>query len=123
MPAPYKPFEAFQRDQTLWMSYTNQQVRAQVQQTNEGTLGIAALGTLVGAGVGAAACGGRGAAIGAASGVVSRDSCCWSHGHKTQYFVQQRYNIAYSQCMHARGDQVPGFASPTVPPPPPSLGR
>jgi hypothetical protein len=26
--------------------------------------------------------------------------------------LQQRYDLAYAQCMYARGNQVPGFAPP-----------
>jgi hypothetical protein len=41
--------------------------------------------------------------------------------------VQQRYNMAYMQCMYAKGNQIPvargsvapGYSSHTPPPPPP----
>jgi len=39
----------------------------------------------------------------------------------TQGSAQRAYNIAYQQCMYARGAQVPGYAAPRyVPPPPPT---
>ena len=31
--------------------------------------------------------------------------------------LQQRYHIACSQCMYARGNQVPGMHPPITPPP------
>jgi hypothetical protein len=40
--------------------------------------------------------------------------------------VQQRYDVAYSQCMYSRGNQVPGYVQPPppayAPPPPPPPG-
>ena len=33
--------------------------------------------------------------------------------------LQQRYDLAYSQCMYSRGNQVPGFQPSYAPPPPP----
>jgi hypothetical protein len=33
--------------------------------------------------------------------------------------VQWQYDTAYQQCMYARGNQVPGHQSATIPPPPP----
>lgn len=36
--------------------------------------------------------------------------------------IQQRYDVAFSQCMYSRGNQVPGFA-PNVPLSAPPPGR
>jgi hypothetical protein len=41
---------------------------------------------------------------------------------QAQQTLQQRYDIAYTQCMYARGNQVPGYgAASSVPPPPPPI--
>jgi peptidoglycan hydrolase-like protein with peptidoglycan-binding domain len=43
--------------------------------------------------------------------------------------IQQRYDVAYSQCMYSKGDQVPGFQpvvaepAPAYAPPPPPRPR
>jgi hypothetical protein len=46
-----------------------------------------------------------------------------SQAQATGQSIQQRYDIAYSQCMYSRGNQVPGYVAPVTPayaaPPPP----
>ena len=125
MPAPYKPFEVFQQDQAVCMGYANQLVAGGAEAANSQAFGTAALGTVLGAGLGAAigaAAGapGIGAAIGAASGAVVGTGYAAPPAYGSQYGLQQRYDWAYSQCMYAKGNQVPGFAPPTTPPPPTS---
>ena len=42
-----------------------------------------------------------------------------------EWALQRRYDIAYMQCMYARGNQIPGVSQTytgTVPPPPPPPG-
>src|SRR5262245_44959483 len=70
MPAPYKPFEVFQQDQSACMQYGSQMVAGGASSANTQAVGTAAVGTALGAGLGAAAGGGPGAAIGAAGGAV-----------------------------------------------------
>ena len=128
MPAPNKPFEVFQQDQAICTQYAGQQVAGGSQSANSAAVGSAVVGTLLGAGLGAAAGGGSGAAIGAASGAVA--GTVWGSGPAwaDQYGLQQHYDIAYSQCMYAKGNQVPGYyyappgASFPPPPPPPAGG-
>lgn len=127
MPAPNKPFQAFEEDQAVCKQYASQQVAGQAERANNSAVGSALIGTVLGAGLGAAIGGGRGAAIGAASGagvgtVVGANGSTYSN-----MSIQRRYDIAYSQCMYARGNQVPGYvAAPTryaePPPPPPPSG-
>ncbi len=119
MPAPNKPFEVFQQDQAICTQYANQTVAGGAQEANNQALGIAALGTILGAGLGAAVGGGSGAAIGAASGALGGTLVSAGPQGAQQYTLQQRYDLAYSQCMYAKGNQVPGYAAPTAPPPPP----
>src|SRR5215813_8273980 len=58
MPAPYKPFEVFQQDQAACMQYGNQMVAGGASAANNQAVGTAAVGTVLGAGLGAAAGGG-----------------------------------------------------------------
>jgi outer membrane protein OmpA-like peptidoglycan-associated protein len=125
MPAANKPFEVFQQDQAVCTQYASQQVGGAAQEANSKAVGTAVVGTLLGAGLGAAVGGGQGAAVGAASGAVVGTAIGANGAAYSQYSLQQRYDIAYSQCMYAKGNQLPGYyygptyAAPAPPPPPP----
>jgi uncharacterized protein YcfJ len=130
MPGPNKPFEAFNEDQAICKQFAEQQIggaqQAQNNATNQTLIG-AGVGTLLGAGLGAAIGGGRGAAIGAGAGALGGTAIGASQGERSTMSLQQRYNIAYSQCMYSRGNQVPGYVQPSAPsaappPPPPPPG-
>lgn len=127
MPGPNKPFDVFQTDQAVCRQFAEQQVGgpnvASQTGTNQTLVG-AGVGTLLGAGLGAAIGGGRGAAIGAGAGALGGTAVGASQAQQSGMSIQRRYNIAYSQCMYARGNQVPGYvqsapASAAPPPPPP----
>jgi hypothetical protein len=119
MPAPGKPFDVFQGDQAICKDFASGQVRGGAQQANNNQVGTAVIGTLLGAGLGAAIGGGRGAAIGAGAGALGGTAVGSGPAAQAQYSLQQRYDMAYSQCMYSRGNQVPGFAPAGSPPPPP----
>lgn len=116
MPAPNKPFDVFQHDQTVCQEYANTLLAPLVQQADGQAIWSALIGTALGAAVG----GGRGAGIGAASGAIVGTST----GALSSQFAGmtlQQFEIAFSHCMYAKGNQVPGF-QPNVyvlPPPPP----
>jgi hypothetical protein len=129
MPAPNKPFEVFRQDQDVCTQYASQQVGGGAQVANSEQFGTAVITTLLGAGLGAAIGGGSGAAIGAASGALAGTVVGAGPAWADQYGLQQRYDIAYSQCMYAKGNQLPGnyYAPPSgssfpPPPPPPPAG-
>jgi len=68
----------------------------------------AVIGTIVGAAAGAAIGGSSsGAAVGAGSGLLIGSAMGTSAGTYSGYAVQQRYDIGYTQCMYAKGHQVP----------------
>lgn len=119
MPPPNKPFDAFQQDQAMCRQFADLQTAGQAEAANNQAVGGAILGTVLGAGLGAAIGGGRGAAIGAASGAALGTGVGASNSQAQQYSIQQRYDMAYSQCMYSRGNQVPGYAPSPPPPPPP----
>ncbi|MGH7002094.1 MAG: hypothetical protein ACREEA_11375, partial [Stellaceae bacterium] len=52
MPAPNKPFSQFQDDQTICKNFADQQVAGAAQSANNSALGAAAIGTVLGAGLG-----------------------------------------------------------------------
>ncbi|WP_428489125.1 YMGG-like glycine zipper-containing protein [Rhodopila sp.] len=117
MPAPGKPFDVFQGDQALCKQFATNETQGGAQSANNRQVGTAVIGTLLGAGLGAAIGGGRGAAIGAGAGALGGTAVGAGPAGQAQGSLQQRYNLAYSQCMYSRGNQVPGFAPAGSPPP------
>jgi uncharacterized protein YcfJ len=110
MPGQNKSFDQFAADQQVCQGYANAQTAPLSQQANNQALGSALLTTALGAGLGAAVGGGRGAAIGAASGAVVGGAVGAQGSSLAGMSIQQQFNIFYSQCMYARGNQVPGFS-------------
>jgi outer membrane lipoprotein SlyB len=128
LPAAGKPFDQFQLDDMVCRQYAQQQVGvAPGQAATQSAVNTAVLGTAIGAAAGAAigaATGhpGVGAAVGAGGGLLTGTAAGAQAGAVSSGALQARYDIAYVQCMYAKGDQVPGVVaspSPTVPPPPP----
>jgi hypothetical protein len=127
LPGGGKPFDQFQVDDVVCRQYAQQQIgvtpgEAGTQNTVQG----AAIGTVVGAAAGAAigaAAGnaGVGAAVGAGTGLLMGTAAGAESGYAAAGTLQWRYDVAYVQCMYAKGNQVPGAAaapSSYVPPPP-----
>jgi hypothetical protein len=128
LPTPGKPFEVFQAEDASCKLWASQQIGLTPQETvNQNTAAGAVGGTLLGAGLGAAigaASGnpGAGAAIGAGSGLFAGTALGASSGQACGWEAQRRYDIAYQQCMYAKGNQIPGQMQRSrraYPPPPP----
>ena len=119
MPAANKPFEAFAQEQTDCEHYASDQVAGGAQAANNRALGATALGAMLGLGVGAATGSGRAATVGAATGGAIGAAVGANQSGYAGYSLQQRYDIAYSQCMYAKGNYVPGMVAAAPPPPPP----
>jgi len=131
MPGPGKPPDQFNAYQAACQSYASAQVAPLTAQANNQAVGSALLTTVLGAGIGAAIGGGRGAAYGAAGGALLGTTAAAQGSSIAGMGIQQQYDIFYSQCMYARGNQVPGFTpnmyaippypgpGPGAPPPPP----
>jgi len=127
MPGPGKSFDVFQADQANCKGYAASQVQGQADAANQQAVGAGVLSTVLGAGLGAAIGGaagnaGAGAAIGAASGAGLGTAYGANGSAYAQMSIQQQYDNAFSQCMYAKGEQVPGFAPLAPPPPPPTAG-
>ncbi len=133
LPAPGKPIEQFQADDALCRQWAVQQAGGPPgAPATQNTAVGAAVGTAVGAGLGAligAAAGhaGTGAAIGAGTGLLGGMAAGANADQMVGWKAQRRYDIAYQQCMYAKGNQIPGvawrtqrsFVAPPLPPPPP----
>jgi hypothetical protein len=134
LPGPEKTFEQFQADDAICRQWAAQQIGQSPQQTvSQNTATGAIAGTVIGAGLGAAigaASGhaGGGAAIGAGSGLLVGTAAGANAGQYYGQEAQRRYDIAYTQCMYAKGNDVPGMVTRPrrsqriLPPPPPPPG-
>jgi len=134
LPPPGKPFELFQAEDAICRQWAAQQIGQSPQETiNQNTAAGAVVGTVIGAGLCAAigsASGhaGTGAAIGAASGLLLGTAAGADSARVYGWEAQRRYDIAYMQCMYAKGNQIPGIVTRTrsirrmPPPPPPGSG-
>lgn len=121
MPGPGKTLPQFQGEDATCRGYALQQTgfASPSQAATQSALGSAAVGTVVGAAAGAAigaASGnpGAGAAIGAGSGLVLGSAVGAGNAEASEESVQQRYDVAYAQCMTTQGDKVqaPPAAAP-----------
>jgi hypothetical protein len=134
LPGGGKSFEQFQADDAMCRQWAYQQTGMTAgQAVNQSGFTSAALGTILGAAAGAAlgAAAGNpalGAAAGAGGGLLFGSASGLGAAQYSGYAVQQRYDIAYQQCMYARGNQIPGVirnayrggpATVPLPPPPP----
>jgi len=114
LPAPGKSFGEFQAEDANCKWWASQQSGLSTQETvNQNTLSAAVIGTVIGAGLGAAigaisANPGMGAAVGAGSGLLGGTISGANAGQGYAWEAQRRYDIAYQQCMYAKGNQVAG---------------
>jgi hypothetical protein len=113
LPAQGKPFAQFQQEDFGCRNYAQQQTSGgpTAQQANNAALGSAAVGTALGAAAGAAlgsigGAAGVGAAVGGGTGLLLGGAAGSSNAQASQYSLQQRYDVAYTQCMFANGNKV-----------------
>jgi outer membrane lipoprotein SlyB len=135
LPGTGKSFEQFQADDAVCRQFASQQTGTSVDETGaKNTVTGAAVGTVLGAALGAAigAAAGSpatGAAVGAGAGLLGGTAVGAGNAQTSQVSVQRRYDASYTQCMYAKGHQVPvargsqpayaAPAAPATPPPPP----
>jgi hypothetical protein len=138
LPGNGKNFDQFRNDDYLCRQFANQQTDFKTPKSSAAFSGIesTAIGTALGAAAGAAFGGGRGAAVGAGAGLLGGGLVGSGTAHSSSTINQERYDIAYIQCMYANGHRVPvsgGLAeesrrntnqdSYSYPPAPASSGR
>jgi hypothetical protein len=115
MAGPGKTFDVFQSDNMSCRNFAAQQVEGQADAANKRAVGTALLTTALGAATGAAggSLGGNaggGAAVGGAVGAGAGSAIGAMNNSEDQAGIQGQYDNAYSQCMYAKGEQVPGYA-------------
>lgn len=123
MPAPNKPFEAFVQDDQLCRNWAASSSRGG-REPGDQLLASTVTGTLIGAAAGALTGDHHGAGAGAAFGTVAGAGFGSEQSAATAWGAQRRYDIAYQQCMYAKGNVIPGYypypaPAPAAPAPPP----
>jgi len=132
LPGNGKSFEQFLTDDAVCRQWAMQQTGTTTERvSSESTISGAVIGTALGAAAGAAigaAAGspGTGAAVGAGAGLLGGTAIGAGNAQMAGTSVQGRYDVAYMQCMYAKGNQIPvargsqpAYTSPPPPPPPP----
>jgi Glycine-zipper domain len=113
LPGGAKSFDQFQTDDGVCRQWALQQVGVtNAKAATDTAVGGAVIGTAVGAAIGAAigAAAGNpaaGAAIGAGVGLTGGSIGGAAAAEGARNAVQRRYDIAYMQCMYAKGNRIP----------------
>jgi len=113
LPGTAKSFDQFRADDVSCRQYAQyslgpgaERVAADTAAANAagGALLGAAAGAIIGSATGQA---GPGAAIGAGTGLLFGSAAGANAAGYSYYGMQRHYDMAYLQCMYARGNQVP----------------
>lgn len=109
LPGTGLSFDQFSNDDAICQQYASFQVGGSTANQAAVKSGVtsAAVGTALGAAAGAAFGGGSGAAIGAGTGLVGGSIVGTGAASGSMYELQERFDVAYIQCMYAKGHQVP----------------
>lgn len=114
LPAQGKSFEQFQQDDATCQQYASARIDngSPQQAANQSGVNSAVIGTAVGAAAGAligvaAGSPAVGAAIGGGSGLLLGSASGVSNAYASGAALQNRYDMAYTQCMVAKGENVP----------------
>lgn len=129
LPGHGKTFEQFRYDDYQCRQFASEQIggRTAQQAATENGVKNAAIGAGVGAVAGGLMGGDHSAGVGAGLGLLAGSVIGAGSASATGQSLQRRYDIAYEQCMYAKGDRVPmagrlrarRVAAPPPPPPPP----
>jgi hypothetical protein len=121
LPGKGKDLQAFQAEDYNCRNYAQAQIggNTPTNAANQSAVGSAAVGTALGAGAGAllgAAGGaaGAGAAIGAGTGLLAGSAVGAGNAQVTGASLQQRYDMAYTQCIASTGNTVQAAPGPAI---------
>ncbi|MBL6456183.1 glycine zipper family protein [Belnapia sp. T6] len=113
LPSKGKDMAHFQGEDLNCRNYAQAQIggTTPAQAANQSAVGSAAVGTAVGAAAGAllgAAGGaaGTGAAVGAGAGLLTGSAIGANNANASSGSLQQRYDMAYAQCMTSAGNTI-----------------
>ncbi len=133
LPGPHKTFADFRADNVACREFASQSIGgASAARAGANSAAASAIaGTAIGATAGALIGGRQGAAVGAGSGLLIGSAAGSQSAGASAYGAQRRYDIAYMQCMYAKGNTIPsgwgyynnsGPGGPAAYPPPPYEG-
>jgi hypothetical protein len=134
LPGTGKSFDEFRFDDSTCRQFAFDQIGGQTaaRAQEDSAARSAVVGTAIGALAGAAIGGNSsGAAVGAGVGLLGGSMVGADAAQHSAYGAQRRYDIAYQQCMYAKGHRVPAEGRysqsppraanyPPPPPPPPN---
>jgi hypothetical protein len=108
MPAPGKPFDQFVAEDNECRAYAAQAAGVTANEAGaQNLVGSALVGSALGAITGAAIGGHNAAATGAGVGLATGAVVGTGLAGAAQASAQRSYDIAYEQCMYAKGNQLP----------------
>lgn len=109
LPGTGKSFDQFRADDVDCRQYAQYQMGGETANSNSVDSGIrsAAIGTAVGALAGVAIGGSRGAGVGAGVGLLTGSAAGANAANASGYGTQRHYDMAYQQCMYAKGNHIP----------------
>lgn len=119
MPAPNKPFEVFIQDDQLCRNWAGASIGPGRDAAADRMLGSTVTGALLGAAAGALVGDHHSAGAGAAVGTLAGASIGADQSSMSAWSAQRRYDIAYQQCMYAKGNVIPGYYPYPAQSPPP----
>jgi uncharacterized protein YcfJ len=121
LPSKGKDLQTFQAEDANCRNYASAQIGngTPQQAANQAAVGSAAVGTALGAAAGAligSAGGavGAGAAIGAGAGLLGGSAVGAGSAQNSAYGLQQRYDMAYTQCIASTGNSVQAPPAPAL---------
>lgn len=108
MPAVGKDFNQFQNDDAVCRAFASRSIGKNVDAVQtENVVRGAAIGTAVGVAAGALANGHDSVGQGAGAGLLLGTAMGAANAAGAGDEAQRRYDIAYEQCMYAKGNQLP----------------
>jgi hypothetical protein len=122
LPGNGKSFDQFRADDMDCRQFASSQVGGETAEQAQADSAVksAVVGTAVGALAGAIV-GGRGSvAAGAGTGLLVGGVAGAGAGNASGRTLQQRYDVGYTQCMYAKGHQVPTAGRAAAPRPAPA---
>jgi hypothetical protein len=111
-PGQYKPWDQFRVDDAECRQFASVSIsgssQAAIDASAANAVGASALGAAAGAIIGSVTGqAGQGAAVGAGMGLLFGSAAGSNVAYGSSIQLQQRYDGAYTQCMYAKGNQVP----------------
>jgi len=108
MPAAQKPFEVFVGEDQACRDWAARSIGGRGDAAAQQFAASSIAGTAIGATIGALSGGHNAVGAGAAFGLAAGAMVGSGQSAGTAYGAQRRYDVAYQQCMYAKGNQLPG---------------